>query len=30
MPLGRTVGLKLDGRMEHRGPAVTVALVRKF
>ncbi|MEK7329450.1 MAG: hypothetical protein AAB290_01595 [Candidatus Eisenbacteria bacterium] len=30
LPLSRSVGLKLDGRMERRGPAVAVALERKF
>jgi hypothetical protein len=30
LPLSRTVGLKLDGRMERHGPTVTLALERKF
>jgi hypothetical protein len=30
MPLTRTVGIRIDGRMESRGPAMAVALERKF
>jgi hypothetical protein len=30
MPLSRTVGLKIEGRMQRRGSAVAVALERKF